>query len=146
MKRLFTLFVLATYLISCEGPIGPAGEDGESVYWDIQTITVNANEWVRYTDENGLNTYYMCEKSFPALTNYVYEYGNTSGYMFVYYGNTEVQVPLPYTIPYENLAGDQWTEIYSFDFTPGSIAFYVHYSDFADIAPPTQVFRIVLAS
>lgn len=145
MKKLFTLLALAAFLISCEGPSGADGIDGQGVNWTIRTFTIQSNEWVVEKDADGLNAYYMCEKPYPELTDFIYEQRNVNGYMYISYPQVEVQVPLPYVIPWENTAGDEWTETYSFDFTRGSVAFYVHYSDFVEIQPPTQVFRVVLA-
>lgn len=37
-----------------------------------------------------------------------------------------------------------WTETYTYDYMPGSVAFYVQYSDFIEQQPGDMVFRLVL--
>lgn len=140
MKKIYLALValVAMALTACEGPEGPPGP---GMNWFIQNFTVKANEW--NLDSSG--TYYICEKSFSRLDNYVYTDGNVSGYIILNPGQKdEVLQPLEATYHQGNAAGDRWTETYSFDYMPGSIAFYVQYSDFAIEQPPTQQFRIVL--
>ena len=92
----------------------------------------------------------MCERSFPELSNDIYKYGATLGYYILNPGkDNEVQIPMNYDYPREQDPFNEdwytWQEYYTFDFMPGSIAFYVHYSDFdIDIRPERQEFRIVL--
>ncbi|AHF13551.1 hypothetical protein BARVI_01025 [Barnesiella viscericola DSM 18177] len=56
--------------------------------------------------------------------------------------------PLPYTIHRggtdENDKEMLWTETYTYDYMPGSIAFYVQYNDFAQQQPEDMVFRVIL--
>lgn len=142
-KSLLALVVLVMTLVSCEGPEGPPGLDGEGVYWNIQNFTVRANEWKLYDDGDG--PYFMCEKNYNALTDRVYTDGNVFAYRYIRPGQAnEVQSPLPFTL---HLEGGEymWTETTYFDFMPGSIAFYVQYSDFfVEDGPGTIEFRVVL--
>lgn len=159
MKKNFLLVLMTVFaFISCEGPMGPPGpmgpqgEPGESgglgegMNWKIETFVVEENQWKLYYDEDGLNPYYMCEKSYSALDNFIYTDGNVFVYLIQSPGESnEVQTPLPYTIPLENGEGNFWFETVTFDIMPGSIAFYVRYDDFAvDIRPARQEFRVVM--
>lgn len=61
--------------------------------------------------------------------------------------DNEVITPLPYTIHKGEADGDNallWTETYTYDYMPGSVAFYVQYSDFIEQQPGDMVFRLVL--
>lgn len=150
MKKNFLLLLMMIFaFVACEGPAGPPGppgENGESTKWYIETFVVEANEWKLYADADGLNPYYMCEKKFSELDNFIY----TDGTVFVYLiqnpgEDSEVQTPLPSSLPLENQAGERWTEHVSFDVMPGSIAFYIRYDDFAvNIRPARQEFRVVM--
>lgn len=147
MKKNFLLALMMVFaFISCEGPMGPPGESGEGAHWSIETIAVEENEWKLFYDENGLNPYYMCEKRYPALDNTVYVDGNVFAYLIQFPGEpNEVQTPLSVTLPLENDYGERWFETLSFDYMPGSIAFYVRYNDFAvDQRPARQEFRVVM--
>ncbi|MDR1330897.1 MAG: hypothetical protein LBK07_02210 [Tannerella sp.] len=149
-KTLFLLCASALFLLSCEGPIGPPGEPGEGMNWKILTYTVHDRDWQLAGGPVGsLNSYYMYEFDEPLLTDFIYTSGVVSAYIIFNPGQSnEVQSPLPYIEP----VGDRdsggeftWQEFYSFDFMPGSVAFYVHYSDFeTGERPPTCDFRIVL--
>lgn len=150
MKKNFLLALMMVFaFISCEGPMGPPGPPGESgdgAHWSIKTIAVEANQWKLYADEDGLNPYYMCEVNLTDLDNFIYTDGNVFAYLIQSPGqDNEVQTPLPVTIPLENEYGERWFETLSFDYMPGSIAFYVRYNDFAvDQRPARQEFRVVM--
>ena len=146
-KYLFLLTVLV--LAACEGPMGPPGEPGTVTNWKILTYTVRADEWklVGYAGE--LNSYYMCEKPARDITDFIYTDGNVTGYLIQNpRKQNEVQTPLPFVIPRGELDKGQeilYTEVYTFDFMPGSIAFYVNYTDFeTNIRPGECDYRIVL--
>lgn len=131
---------------ACEGPAGPPGQDGSGMYWFVDTYTIREKDWKMYSDPDGRNPYYMCEVPIKELTNDLYVDGNVFAYLIQNPGqNNEVQTPLPYTLPLENTEDARWSEIINFDFMPGSIAFYVTYSDFAVNVPPGELqFRVVL--
>jgi len=139
-KSLFALVALVMALVSCEGPEGPAGE-GVNSY--IEDIVIRDGEWKLMDDGDG--TYYMCTINIPALSRQIYLDGNVFVYRYIRPGqSSEVQTPLPFTLHLQEGGNYEWTETTYFDFMPGSIAFYVQYSDFAtNITPGTQEFRVV---
>ena len=153
MKKLFFLLsvVLFTFA-SCEGPPGRDGldgRDGAGTYWFVKTYTIQSNQWTLINGEDQLNSYFRAQISIPKLDRELYERGNVQCYMFQNINNTEVQTPLPFTIPLgeKGTGGGEllWTETVSFDFYPGTITFYVNYSDFyTSNRPGTVTFRVVL--
>jgi len=150
--KLFLLCMIAAALASCEGPMGPQGEPGapgEGVNWKILYYTVRANDWHLVGGENELNSYYMYEFDEPELSDFIYESGNVLGYIILNSGKSnETLSPLPYNIALGEGSGSNeflWTENYFFDYMPGSVAFFVYYSDFnTEIKPPTCEFRLVM--
>ena len=126
MKKFLFLVILSLTLFSCEGPMGPQGPQGvpgEGMFWKYYTYTVKSQDWQLVTSPDGLNTYYMYEFQNKDIT------------------------PLPYTIHKGEADGDNallWTETYTYDYMPGSVAFYVQYSDFIEQQPGDMVFRLVL--
>lgn len=150
MKKIVLLFSLfALTFVSCEGPMGPPGEPGDGMYWFVETYTIKANQWELVGGKNQLNSYFRAEILVPELTDRIYEDGNVFCYMFQNIDGTEVQTLLPFTLPVgEDLGGGKenlWTETFACDFAPGSIMFYVNYSDFITSENPgTITFRVVL--
>ena len=151
MKRLF--FVLMTVVglfASCEGPAGRDGLDGAETYWFVKVYTINTNDWRLINGVDRLGSYYEAKISIKELDKDLYEKGLVSCYMFQRTNNNvEVQTPLPFTLPYGKATGgnqeELWTETYSFEYSPGSITFYVYYSDFyTSNRPPSTSFRVVL--
>jgi len=147
MKKIL-LFIFAFAALSCTGPAGRDGLDGEGMNWFVKTYQINSNQWERVGGVNELNSYFRAEVLIPELTEFVYEKGNVFCYMFQIVDGTEVQTLLPYTVPLGDNDGSGeilWTETYACDFTPGSVMFYVNYSDFyTKEQPPTCSFRVVL--
>ena len=146
MKKILLLMMIAIGLFaSC---MGPPGRDGAEPYWFIKTYTINSNQWKLVNGVNELNSFYQAEVRIPELTKDIYEDGIVLCYMFQNVNGTEVQTLLPYVVPFGEERGDSeylWTEMFAWDFTPGSIMFYVNYSDFlTDNRPPTTSFRVVL--
>ena len=153
MKKLFFLLSVAFLtLASCEGPPGRDGfdgRDGAETYWFVQTYTISSDQWVLINGEDQLNSYFRAQRSIPELDRELYENGNVRCYMFQNINGTEVQTPLPFTVPLgeEGNGGKDilWTETVSFDFSPGRVTFYVNYSDFVTrVRPGTITFRVVL--
>ncbi len=142
-KNLLVLLAVVFGLTACEGPEGPAGE---GMNWDVDYLTVYSNEWVEEWD--GDTPYYVCVKNYPKLDNYIYEYGHVFAYYFIRYGQPdESQTLLPRYLEFLefNPEGNHaWTESITYDFRRGQIVFYYQYSDFAEIQPPTEHFRIVM--
>jgi len=143
-KNLLGLLVMLFAFVSCEGDQGPMGPPGPGTYWKIVWVTVEANEWQLVDDGDG--PYFMCEKNVSELSNDIYEEGNTFCYLVIRPNQSnEVQTLLPYKIDLLEKPDYAWTETISWDFMPGSVAFYVQYNDFAvDIRPARQVFRLVM--
>ncbi|RRD58188.1 hypothetical protein [Tannerella forsythia] len=150
MKKIGLLIcVLAMALTSCEGPMGPPGRDGEALNWKIVYYTVKAEDWKLLGKQDAIGSHFMYEFKENALTKTIYKDGKIVGYLIQDEGkSSEVQTPLPYTIPLGKEANGKtelWSEIYTFDFMPGSIAFHLFYSDFyTGNPPPTCTFRIVM--
>lgn len=142
-KILFVLMIVVIGMTACEGPEGPPGE---SMLNQVEYLTVNSNEWVEEWD--GDTPYYVCVKRLSALNDYIYEYGNVFAYLFIRYNQSdESQTLLPRYLEFLefNPGGNHsWTESITYDFRPGQIVFYYQYSDFAEIQPPTEHFRIVM--
>jgi hypothetical protein len=151
MKKLVLGLVAMLTLLSCEGPVGPPGPPGDSgaeTQWKHIYYTVNKDSWHLVGGKDELNSYYeYVFKNEPAITNFIYEQGIVLGYLVVNPGaKDEVLRPLPDSFPYgedTNQGENLWTEIITYDYMPGSIAFYVRYSDFYTATPPpTLKFRI----
>ena len=145
-KILFLLSAAIILFASCEGP---AGKDGEGIYWYVNTYTVNSSQWELVNGVDQIDSYYKAEIRIPQLDKDIYEYGNVFCYMFQNIDGVEVQTLLPFNIPkgiiHPNGAEELWTEMYAYDFTVGSIMLYVNYSDFyTNNRPPTTSFRVVL--
>ena len=156
-KNLFLLSAVIMMLASCEGPAGRDGFDGRDGYDGrdgagmnkiVKTYTIKEGDWKLVKGVNELNSYYQAEVLINELNKRVYEDGNVFCYMFQNIDGVEVQTMLPFVIPLgEGHSGgeDLWTEMYSCDFSPGSIMFYVNYSDFiTEVRPPTISYRVVL--
>ena len=135
MKKIGLLIcVLAMALTSCEGPMGPPGPpgaSGEKLNWEILYYTVHADDWKLVGNKDGLNSHYIFDFKESKLTKFIYEKGLVKGFRILKLDNGDnVQTPLPY---------------YTYDFMPGSIAFYAYYTDFYTAnKPPTCTFRIVM--
>ena len=152
MKKLLLLVIASLARFSCEGPMGPQGPQGvpgEGMFWKYYTYTVKSQDWKLATTEDGLNTYYWYEFQNEDITDDLYLNGYVLGYLVQSPGaENEVITPLPYTIHRggtdETDKEILWTETYTYDYMPGSIAFYVQYNDFAQQQPEDMVFRVIL--
>jgi len=155
MKRILFLLVMSVLVLaSCEGPAGRDGFDGrdgldgKGMNLVVKTYTIREGDWKLIKGVNELNSYYQAEVLINELNKRVYEDGNVFCYMFQNIDGVEVQTLLPFVIPVGEKDGNKenlWTEMYSCDFSPGSIMFYVNYSDFITaVLPPTISFRVVL--
>ena len=148
MKKLLLCMVAVGLLTCCEGPPGRDGRDGEGTYWYVNDYTINSNQWQLINGVDQLGSYFQAEVRISQLTKEIYENGNVFCYMYQNINGVEVQTLLPFTVPCGEGQGNSehlWTETYACDFSPGSIMFYVNYSDFFTInRPPTTSFRVVL--
>lgn len=150
MKKLFLFLIVSLLFCACEGPQGIPGEPGTGTNWRVVNFTVKSTDWVLVGSADDYDSYYMAEFDLPSLSTFIYEEGNVQGYMFINLDDkTEVQTTLPYIAyygqPVTTTTENLWTESYSFDFMPGSVAFYVRYSDFyTSNRPGTCSFRVVM--
>ncbi|MCC8170400.1 MAG: hypothetical protein LIP00_01170 [Parabacteroides sp.] len=146
MKKLALLMLLALVAMACEGPAGPPGEPGIGLDIYSPTYTVLAKDWERFVDPNGNVTYkYVFEddKIYPSD----FEDGIVIGYIFYYPEGEDVQAKttLPYIEYGVNRLG-KYTRHYTFDYSPGYVAFYVQI-DNANPEPPSDcTFQMIFAS
>ena len=160
-KYLILLAAILMALTACEGPMGPPGPvgpqgppgpgggSGDGVKWKILEYTVYEKDWELIGGRDNLNSHYMFEFKENLLTSEIFKNGKVTGYRVLKLDNgSTVQTPLPYVLPRGQKEGRNdklWSEYYTFDFQPGSIAFYAYYTDFyTGNRPPTCVFRIVM--
>jgi len=160
MKRLLGFLLLIMMVISaCQGPAGPMGPPGrdgldgvgEVTYWKVKDFTIARNSWELIGDGDEIGSYFYYVADVHELTNDIFE----NGAIICYYRYRDdfgenVQTPLPYTY-YDIIVNGKdefpYSVQYSYDVTPGSIAFKVVFSDFytADNKPPaTCNFRLHL--
>lgn len=160
MKRIFGFLLLIMMVISaCQGPagpVGPPGRDGldgvgEVTYWKIKEFTIARNSWDLIGIPGEIGSYFYYVADVPELTNAIFEDGAIiCYYLYMDDFGDNVQTPLPYT--YYDIMVNGGVEYpfsvqYSYDVTPGSIAFKVVFSDFytADNKPPaTCTFKLHL--
>ena len=143
MKKAFLLFFVAVLAASCDGPMGPPGRDGRDGLANkrIIDIDVASRQWRVAYDENG-NRFYYAQFDMPEITQAIYDNGG----VFAYHELNGYQQVLPYT-RHNKEYGIEWTRTIDFEFTTGTITFYVTDSDFADTPnawPETMFFRVVL--
>ena len=152
MKKIIGLLMLLVAFTACEGPMGsegpmgpegPAGSgDGVVEGWKNITFTVKSEDWQLINNMDG-DPYYMYEFQWDELTDYVYEEGIVLGYLFTQVGGIETMTPLPYVLHRQDAKGNQWTETYTYDVSPGYVAFYATYNDFkVQEKPATMDFRV----
>ncbi|MDR2628167.1 MAG: hypothetical protein LBC40_09065 [Dysgonamonadaceae bacterium] len=145
MKQIAVLtLILALALTACEGPQGPAGRDGQA-NWSIQYYVVGeysphypSGAWTSLGDGR-----YQCLFKTPQLTDFIYNEGITLvSYMQDMDTDHEVQIGLPHIF----FGSDPlpFTATYTFDTTPGYVAFNVAYSDFNNVPPPVCIFKLTL--
>lgn len=158
-KYLFVLAAIIMALTACEGPMGPPGPvgpqgppgnggSGDGVNWKILEYTVHDKDWELIGGKDALNSHYMFEFKESLLTSEIFKNGKLAGYRVLTLDNgSKVYTPLPYIVPRGTKEGSNeklWSEYYTFDYQPGSIAFYAYYTDFyTGNRPPTCTFRIV---
>lgn len=146
MKKLLTALLAAVCFLACEGPMGPPGTPAEQTQWKPIYYTVKTQDWRLMGGEGNPNSYYQYVFDEPELTDFVYKEGVVIGYVVANAGveGEEVLRPLPDTWPVaENQ--DYWTEHITFDYMPGSVAFYVAYNDFAtNVRPPAMTFKLMM--
>ncbi|NDP21747.1 MAG: hypothetical protein GZ091_11805 [Paludibacter sp.] len=140
MKKIYLLFIVAVFFVSCQGPIGPEGPAGYGTNWKIINLVVTQNDWVESFDDDGINRYYSSYFSMPEITSTVFNDGSVNAYVLI--DNT--QQPLPYVRHYEDINSNLWTRTVDYNFTQGGMNIFVTNSDFISDPPGTMSFRIVL--
>jgi hypothetical protein len=130
--------------------MGPPGDPGIETQWVNTFYTVASGHWELVGGQDALNSYYRCIFDEPLLTDFIYKEGVVQGYLVVNPGTRDETLrPLPDDMPYAERVdasyADYWAEYITFDYMPGSVAFYVTYSDFSThIAPPDMKFKLVM--
>jgi len=124
----------------------------EETQWKIVDYTITINMWtlVGEPDEIG-SYYYYLDENVPELSQRVYDDGIIMCYyIYVDEFGDEVQTPLPFSA-YDIVVDEDWefpwSVHFSYDVTPGSIAFKIVFSDFytGDWQPPARCkFRLVM--
>jgi len=135
MRKTFILFLVALFVISCDGPIQQPLDTKL-----IVDLVVNQNDWVESTDNDGLNRYYTSSFIMKEINSTVYNDGAVIAYIEI---DNKQQI-LPYVRHYENADGIMWTKTVDFDYSNGKVTFYVTNSDFAVDPPETMYFRVIL--
>ena len=122
--------------------IAEADKRGIGLMFDMVFNHVSTeHEWFRKAMDG--DPYYMYEFQWDELTDYVYEEGIVLGYLFTQVGDIETMTPLPYVLHRQDAKGNQWTETYTYDVSPGYVAFYATYNDFkVQEKPATMDFRV----
>lgn len=147
MKKLLFLLLLAVVFGACDNDSDSnwnnrPGGSGETQNWDSYIITVK--DWERIGGVNTDNSYFRCVFEDKYLDQYIFDKGSVMIYLIQYDGNTPVQTPLPFVMHYAD-GNNLWTETFSYDYSVGSIAFYVTYSDFITENYPAECqFKVVM--
>jgi hypothetical protein len=142
MKKLLFALISVTCFLSCEGPMGPPGEQTQ---WHDAYYTVRTDDWKLVGRPDEIGSFYQYSFIEPALTEFIYEKGVVMGYVVANPGiRDEVLRPLPDTWPIGE-GYDAWLESITFDYRPGLVTFYVGYSDFAtSVRPPDMTFKLMM--
>lgn len=146
-KVMLFIAAISLSLVACEGPMGPAGKDGNGTDWHIAKFTVSEKEWILSGNAGELNSYFYVDKSLKELDDFVYREGTVIAYIETAKG---VKNGLPYVLHLgdaDSKGEFLWTQTYDFDFWEGGIRFYLTYSDFNTQVGPekgTQTFHVVL--
>ena len=143
-KILFFLIAVVFVATSCEGPMGPEGPAGPSGSLNryVYDYEVRSVDWSAAVDNNDLFLHYQCFFNETDLTSNIYNNGVLVAYLEVKEGDNYVQKPLPYEIVIEDSNG-MYTQTIDFDYSTGSIGFYVKNSKFIEDKPGTMLFRVV---
>ncbi|MDR3266644.1 MAG: hypothetical protein LBT24_03640 [Tannerella sp.] len=126
--------------VSCEGPAGHDGLDGDDFGFYVEIFTVRSQDWERVSIGRFTTLYkYIADVD---VRKDAYEGGIVQVYMFQTDDKNEVQTPLPYWMQH-TVGENTWLEGYNYDFDEGTVAFYAEVEKGTN--PPTSSFRIVIA-
>jgi hypothetical protein len=150
-KKLFFLTAIL-FLLSCEGPEGPMGPRGPKgdkgdpgTKWEVISLTVYSHQWVPVVDSNNLFLHYKCILSLPELDKFIFDEGICIATIKLMDDNYEVHQPLPYVLYGDYVDGTLWEQTVEYDYSIGSIGFYVKTDDFNENArPETMTFKVTL--
>lgn len=161
MKKYIGVFLavlLSVFFASCEGPQGPRGpvgpqgppgQNGVADGWRVDEFTVLSNDWLLNGNAGEAGSYYYYIWEDENLTDWIFDTGLVSVYLFNQDDRGYVQRQLPVVQPRSDESGD-YTEIFDYDYSydydkgVGTIGVYVTYSDFNTTFPPAdQTFRVV---
>ena len=142
-KFLWAACLLGLLMLSCKGEDGRDGQDGLDANFEVFNMTAMDASWVPSSDTQGLNTLYQASFSVPELTEYICDNGLVTCY-HVY--SDGVQAPLPVVRWFEDQDGNRWSEVYDFEYQPGTLTVFFTVSDFYYVGSPgDQQFRLVLS-
>lgn len=150
MKKILFLLLLAVVLGACESDTDSnwnnrPGGNNDAQNWDSYVITVKDTDWKRVGGENANNSFFRCVVEDEYLDQYIFDEGSVMVYLIQYDGDVPVQTPLPYVIHKADEDNNLWTETFSYDYSVGSFAFYVTYSDFfTENSPGECQFKVVM--
>lgn len=146
MKKIVALLLFSGMIMFFTACEGPPGKDGYSAVLFSKNYTVLSDKWNLVGKVDEINSLYEYSIDISAVTNSVFTRGAVVCYLTFLDDEGEpynYQTPLPYT--FYNRENYDYSEHYTFDFMPGSVVFYVVYSDFnTSIAPPSCMFRVVV--
>lgn len=89
---------------------------------DTYYVDIDPGEWSRQSDMG----YYYCEKSLPAISQGVIEYGAVFCYFIDEYGYDNL---MPYLYPYYDADGGLFWQNIRYDVSQGKITFIIQESD-----------------
>ena len=143
MKKYMTICLLMAMTFaaaSCDSDTRSLrNETTEDVIW--RSLEIKADNWVRCSDRDGLNSYYTTSISVPQITNQVLRGGVVNCYLY----DGDAQAQLPSVRHYENAAHQFWTRTIDYEYYSGGVTFYVTDSDFAGTSPGVLFFRLMMA-
>lgn len=145
MKKLsiICLTIMAfSFLASCRGPQGPAGQDGNANVASA-TVTIRSSQWqwdrFYLDDNNNERGQYHVIVDFNAITDNVFDHGAVLVYMDV--EGAWTQLPFTYYYVDGEYICEASIEVATLD--DGAIAMYWTESDFWQVRPQTHMFKIV---
>ena len=143
---------------ACEGPQGPRGPEGpqgppgESVPpdgWRVDVFTVYSSDWQLYGNPGEYGSYYYYIWEDETMTEWIFDLGLVSVYLFNEDDRGVVQRPLPDISFIQDDLGD-FTQLFGYDISYdydrgiGTVGVYVFYSDYqTKVRPADQTFRVV---